>query len=181
MRLILSPRRPTGSMGKLQFTRSSNGSESLESSYLSTKDHGLHKLSLCSACQKLSVRRMCAPEGCLYLEDLWSLFKTQRECRFCAFIAQTIRGIRDSSLRSQLVGRDLLFDAKYRVYLNLINGRLNVNLREHALLLADIELYCDPGMKCKLACRAEISAKHGYRRFICWQPWYSKDRASLSA
>lgn len=102
---------------------------------------------------------MCAPEGCLYLEDLWSLLNTQWECRFCAFIAQTIRGRWSSSLRSQLVGRDLGLDYKYAVYLNLEKGRLNANLREHALA-ADIELYCDPGMKCKMACRAELSAKN---------------------
>ena len=158
----------------LHFTRSSNEPESLQSSYLLTKNHGLHKLSLCRACQKLSVRLMCAPDGCLYLENLWSLLKTQRTCRFCAFIAQTIRGTRASSLRNQLVGRDLGSDRKYTVYLNLANGRLNVNLREHAPV-ADIELYCDPGMNCKLACCAALSAKTGYRRFICWQPGYSRD------
>ena len=149
----------------LHFTRSSNGRESLQS-YLSTKDHGLHKLSLCRECQKLSVRRMCAPEGCLYLKNIWSLLKTQARCRFCAFIAQSIRGTRASSLRSQLVGRDLGFEYKYAVYLNLANGRLNVNLREHGLL-ADFELYCDPGMKRKLACHTELSAKNGHRRLIC--------------
>ena len=93
---------------------------------------------------------------------------------FDAFIAQTIRGTRASSLRNQLVGRDLGSDRKYTVYLNLANGRLNVNLREYAPV-ADIELYCNPGMNCKLACRAELRAKTGYRRFICWQPGYSRD------
>ena len=150
----------------LHFTRSSGGRESLESSYLSTKDHGLHKLSLCRACQKLSIRRISAPEGCLYLKNIWSLFTTQRKCRFCAFIAQTIRGPRDSNLRNQLVGRDLVFSHRYTVYLVLENGRLSVNLREYGLL-ADFELYCDPGMKRKRACRAEPSAKNGYRRLIC--------------
>ena len=164
----------------LHFTRSSNGPISFQSSYLSTKDHGLHKLSLCRACQKLSVRRMCAPEGCLYLKNLWSLLKTQEKCRFCAFIAQSIRGTCVSSLRNQLVRRDFGSDYKYTVYLNLANGRLNVNLGEHCLA-ADIELYCDPGMKRKLACRAELSAKNGYRRLTCSQSGYSRDRASLSA
>ena len=150
----------------LHFTRSSGGRESLESSYLSTKDHGLHKLSLCRACQKLSIRRMSAPEGCLYLKNIWILLKTQWKCRFCAFIAQTIPGTSAGSWRSKLAWRDLVPPYKYTVYLNLANGRLHVNLREYGLL-ADFELYCDPGMKCKLVCRAELSAKIGYRRLFC--------------
>ena len=84
----------------------------------------------------------------------------------CAFIAQTIRGKSAGSLRSQLLWRDLVPPHKYTLYLNLVNGRLNVNLGEHCLA-ADIELYCDPGMKRKLACRAELSAKNGYRRLTC--------------
>ena len=110
---------------------------------------------------------MCAPEGCLYLENLWSLLKTQHECRFCAFIAQTIRGDRASSLRNQLVGH-LGSDRKYTVYLNRVNGRFNVNLREHGRL-ADFELYCDPGVICKMACRADLSTKIGYRILIDWR------------
>lgn len=132
--------------------------ESLQSSYLTTKNHGLHKLPLCKACQKLNLRSMCAPEGFLYLEDVWTLLKTQRKCRFCAFVAQTIRGTRTSSLRNQLVARDLVCGYKYPMYLTLANRSLNVNLGEYASLglninlgryasLADFELYCDPGMK----------------------------------
>lgn len=156
--LILSPRRPTSGY----LTRSSNDPEP----YLLTKGHGLHNLSLCRTCQKLSVRRMCAPEGCLYLENLWSLLKTQWKCRFCAFIAQTIRGTSTGSWESQLVWRDVVPPYKYTVYLSLANGRLSVNLGEHCRV-ADIELYCDPGMKRKLGCRAELSANNGYRRPTC--------------
>lgn len=101
---------------------------------------------------------MCAPEGCLYLKNLWSLLKTQRRCRFCAFVAQTIRGTRASSLKNQLVGPDLPAKYKYPMYLTLANRRLNVNLRGYGSL-ADFELYCDPGMKGNLTCRGELCAE----------------------
>ena len=150
----------------LHFRRSSNGPKSLQLSCLSTKNHGLHKLSLCRACQRLSVSSMCAPEGCLYHKNLWSLLNTQQECRFCAFLAQTISPTRASCLINFLVNSNSVFDYKYTIYLNLANGRLNVKLGRHGVV-ANIELYCDPSMKCKLVGRAELSAKNGHRRLIC--------------
>jgi len=108
------------------------------SSFL-TKDHGLHALGLCRACKALDFRSLSATLSQIHLNNCFDLIERAKTCRLCCFIAQSFRRERDSSVRSLLVGRDIIRNQKVPLCLALNDGWLRATAREG--LLAEIRLF----------------------------------------
>lgn len=128
------------------------GDNSDPPSYMLTMDHGLHQLGLCRACSKLDWQAAASEAGYVLRKNHWEILNTQRQCRFCAFISQTFRGLSQSSLRHLIVARDIAPNQKLSILLNLRDGNVDVSLDgTWRPVLAKFELYCEPGMSHKFS------------------------------
>jgi len=116
-------------------------------SYLLTKDHGLHELGLCRHCNNLEWQNMVQWSEYLLEKNQWDILNTQSRCRFCAFVAHTIRGTNQRSLKNIIGGLDVSPNQKLPLRLTLRDSKLDVTLDVfgRSVLLACIELYCEPG------------------------------------
>jgi hypothetical protein len=99
-------------------------------SHLATKSHGLHSFNLCKACNDLDLGTLVHQPSHIHLQNCFELVKTSQKCRFCAFIAQTLRSSRTRELRSVLVSYDILPSLNVPMCLRLRDGRLEVTIGE---------------------------------------------------
>ena len=128
-----------------------------EYSYLTTKDHGLHKLGLCRACSKLDWQEMDYWDGYVLMRNHWEILTTRFRCRFCAFVYQSFLDVRhtdgsDASTRQSsfmhvMARIDIPRSTKLPLRLTVRGGVLNVRVDIASIpgLLASFQLYCDPG------------------------------------
>jgi hypothetical protein len=113
-------------------------------SYLSTKDHGLHNLQLCRACNSLSLELITQASAHVHLKNCFELVKTSKRCRLCAFIAQTLLQNQTRSLRSWIYAHDISPHLNWPLCLALRNGCLQITLGE-SVGKAELEIFSDSG------------------------------------
>lgn len=81
-----------------------DSSPSPQATYHTTKAHGLHRLApwrLCRACSKLDVKSFAESKLYVLLPNCWDLETSSAQCRFCAFLYQTLHEDLETALARQ--------------------------------------------------------------------------------
>ncbi|KAI1124832.1 heterokaryon incompatibility protein-domain-containing protein, partial [Nemania abortiva] len=69
----------------------SKSSLGAQSTYVFTKDHGLHQVEgICLGCSSIDLLRMRAGRHQVLQESCWQLLESAKRCKLCAMIAQTL-------------------------------------------------------------------------------------------
>lgn len=79
-------------------------SPSPQATYHTTKTHGLHRLApwqLCPACSKLDLKSIAESKLHVLLPNCWDLEASSTQCRFCAFLYQTLHQDLEAALVRQ--------------------------------------------------------------------------------
>ena len=112
------------------------------SSFL-TKDHGLHKLGLCRACNALNFKCLSGTLVQTHLKNCFDLIEQAKICRLCRFIAQNFQKDGDASVRNLLMGLDIVRKSNVPLCFVLSDGQLRATARD--VVLAEIQLFSNNG------------------------------------
>ncbi|KIW19547.1 hypothetical protein PV08_00119 [Exophiala spinifera] len=114
-------------------------------SYLETKSHGLHNLSLCRACDNLDPRCLPHQPAYIHLKNCFHLNKRSQKCRLCAFISQSLGAVGSRDVRQILVSYDISPKVGVPLSLSLRCKFLEVNLGDRDAVVS-LELYAENGV-----------------------------------